>query len=229
MATKNKNERKVAVLGTAASTRGAAPYDDPAWEIWGIDAKQIEVSRFDRWFELHDIRILAPAWRDHLEGIAKSGKPIYMHLPVEGIDGVVQYPTEEIVKKFGPYFLTSSIAWMMALALYEGVDEVGLWGVDMASAEEYREQRAGCRHFIDLARQMGVRVTIPMASDLARQPAPYPFNLDDPFLEKIQARRKRAEQELAAARNLRRTAEEKERTLCGRLEELEYMERYWLG
>ena len=49
---------------------------------------------------------------------------------------------------------------MMALAIFEGVSELGVWGVDMAAEGEYAEQKAGCKYFEYLARERGIKVGI---------------------------------------------------------------------
>jgi hypothetical protein len=54
--------RRIALVGMAHSTRSLAPFDNPTWEIWGINeayAKKNKnddepfMKRWDRWFQLH--------------------------------------------------------------------------------------------------------------------------------------------------------------------------------
>ncbi len=166
--------RKIAVIGTTPH-RADAPYDDPGWEIWGVGRWHPDGRRWDRWFEVHDLVTLTSDYDDPLEYLAESGKSIYVREPTPKIPNGVVYPRETIVEKFGgTYFLTSTIAWMMALALHEGVTHLGLWGVDMATAGEYATQKPGCKHFIAVARLVGVNVVVSKRSDLLREPPPYP-------------------------------------------------------
>ena len=87
--------------------------------------------------------------------------------PPPEIPNALAYPVNDMVEKYGPFFFTSSLSWMFAQALErEGVEEIGLWGVDMSAHEEYGLQRPGCQYFITLAMQRGIKVTIPPESDL---------------------------------------------------------------
>lgn len=44
---------KVAVVGFASTSRSMAPYQDPSWEIWGLNSLYALIPRFSRWFEIH--------------------------------------------------------------------------------------------------------------------------------------------------------------------------------
>ena len=47
-------------------------------------------------------------------------------------------------------------------------DIIGMWGVDMAATEEYSYQRPGCQFFILEAMRRGIKIFLPMESDLMR-------------------------------------------------------------
>lgn len=47
-------------------------------------------------------------------------------------------------------------------------DTIGLWGVDMAAKEEYKDQRKGCHFFVFEALRRGIGVYVPPESDLLR-------------------------------------------------------------
>ena len=66
--------------------------------------------------------------------------------------------------------------------------EIGIWGVEMEHGTEYREQRVGFRHFIDLAKEIGIPVTRLVSGGLAYEPVPSPFWQDDPLLSKLAKR-----------------------------------------
>lgn len=44
---------KVAVVGFASSSRNLAPFQDPTWEVWGLNSLYALIPRFSRWFEIH--------------------------------------------------------------------------------------------------------------------------------------------------------------------------------
>jgi len=64
---------------------------------------------------------------------------------------------------------------MIAMAIFEGYQEIGVWGVDMAVGTEYVNQRPSCEYFVGLARGAGIRVYIPPASDLCKTRFLYAF------------------------------------------------------
>jgi hypothetical protein len=58
---------------------------------------------------------------------------VYMSAPCPEVKNCTVYPIDEMEELFGPYFWTSSVAYMMALAITKGPEEIGLWGIDMAA------------------------------------------------------------------------------------------------
>jgi len=202
-------KRKIAMVGTAASGI-AAPYADPSWEIWGVSQRAEYVTRATRWFELHRLdgepQDWANLWRKSLSGFIGDTELIMMY-PEPGLaKNLTVYPHEQIVARFGTFFMTSTFAWMMALALNElrpiggqPVDgEIAIYGVDMEYGTEYRQQRSGFRHFIQLAAHMGVPVTRLADGGLAYEPVPYPMWQDDPLLSKLTLRSKIVKERLAS-------------------------------
>jgi hypothetical protein len=206
--------KKVAIIGTQPSSRLVAPFGDPSWTIWGSSPGNMNVlPRVDAWFEMH-VNLL---WKKY-EGY---GKPYVAWMnecqwPVVAIDQryvkrAVRYPIEDILAKFGrplPYFFTSTFAYMMAYAIHVNVEEIGLYGVDMSSKDEYILQRSGGHHFICVAAEHGIKVTIPPESDLGQPPPLYGYSDDTPYGRKLAAREDETleritqlEQQIQAAQN----------------------------
>lgn len=170
--------KKVALCGFADSWK-QAPFADPTVEVWGLNELWKYVPRWDRWFELHDGETLGVTKRDLSEGEVKrhlewltaqpAGKPIYMQPAF--CDGrfpaATAYPLERLSDKFGRYF-TSTIGYMLALAIDEGYDWIGCYGIDLASDVEYAQQRPNAEYFIGLARGMGKTVEIAPSSALCK-------------------------------------------------------------
>ena len=72
---------------------------------------------------------------------------------------LIQYPFEKVLDEVGGY-LESSIAYMIAFALIEGIGELELFGVSMANNSEYVYQKANCEYLIGFARGKGMKVSI---------------------------------------------------------------------
>jgi hypothetical protein len=161
-------EKKIAILGFADSWK-QAPFADDTVEMWGLNELHKYVPRWDRWFELHDSETLGATVRDlsegeqkrHLEWLSREhGKPIYMQPQFVGrFPNAIAYPLEAMCQTFGRYF-TSSIGYMVALAISEGATWIGLYGIDLASDIEYPHQRPNTEYLIGLARGKGIHVEI---------------------------------------------------------------------
>lgn len=192
--------RKIALVGTASSGR-QAPFDDPSWEIFGVSARANYVTRADRWFELHRLDGEDPRWAAEWRKTLKSWSgdiPIlYMIYPEPDLGNVVQYPVDRMIGRFGSFFMTSTFSWMMALAIDEMApygtfapkgSAISISGVDMEYGTEYMQQRAGLRHFIQVAKNLGIDVQVLGTGGMAYDPIPYPMWQDDPLLMKTRAK-----------------------------------------
>jgi len=192
---------KIAIVGTAPSSRMAAPFDDSEWQIWGCSPGIAEnfttfcdLPRLDAWFELHrwDEPTLAEklnadgieAYQVWMKAITAKGVKVVTQEP---IDGGTQYPIDDITNQFGSYF-TNTISYMLAYAIKEGATDIFIAGVDMAAIDEYGSQRPSCEYHIGLARGMGINVTIPLTSDLLKCRNLYAFAAEDAYAAKYKVR-----------------------------------------
>ncbi len=161
--------RKVAIVGLAPSTHDQAPFGNLEWELWGLPWDNGWWANCDRLFEMHDIDLIqkpeAKRHNGYIDKLKNVDVPLYMQQAY--FPNVTPYPVEEVADLVGDYF-NSSIAYMIALAIHEGVDEIGIWGVDMTDSEEYAYQRPNAEYLIGLARGRGIKVTIPEESYLLR-------------------------------------------------------------
>ena len=153
---------KIGILGTAF-TFHKAPFQDPSWQLWACNTG--EPPRWDRWFDLHSDEII-DGNVGHRDWLAAQTKPVYLQKKSDSIPNALAYPLEAMKAKYGDWFFTSSIAYMMAMAIEEGATEIGLWGVEMADASEYVHQKIGVRFFIQVARMAGIKVTVPPESEI---------------------------------------------------------------
>lgn len=176
--------RKVAIVGRCFSTRRDAPWDDPSWEKWSLGWDPVSPLT-QRIFELHkNFRMFLGTQEEgdfHVAGLRMSKTPIYMLERHEDIPASVRYPMEDVHALIGsatgkrtPY-LESSIAYMLALAILERVDRVGIWGVDLHCDSEYAFQRPNLEYLIGLARGRGMKVFIPPYSALLTHQAGVPY------------------------------------------------------
>lgn len=222
---------KIGILGSAPSSLGLAPYKDPAWTFWGCSPGVYGIApRTEVWFEMHLWEPGQPWFSpEYCAFIRNYPGQVYMSAPCPEVKNCVVYPIEEMEELFGPYFWTSSVAYMMALAITKAPEEIGLWGVDMAATEEYGYQRAGCQYLAMLASLRGIRVTVSPQSDLFVPPPKYGFIEQTHMYLKARARmielngRKQACEQAAQAKT-QETA-----FLQGAIDDLTYVVNTWPG
>lgn len=166
----NGGGMKIALVGGAPSSQMLAPFDDEGQEIWvlGNQLKDYSGKRVTRIFEIHDD--LATQHPQYAERLAGLGIPLVVgeKFPIKA-DHIKVFPFGEARKFFGRDYLTSSAAYMMALALIERATEVALYGFDMAVDDaEYFHQRDCLHAWIGLAMGRGVKVAIPSVSPILK-------------------------------------------------------------
>jgi hypothetical protein len=165
--------RKVAIVAKAA-TSALAPWHDEEWEIWGLP--WISYPRCDRMFEMHHQSMAAldpdPYFREDRWAAEFARKP-YGECPVycdasrmRLFANPVEYPIKAVKAELPIPFLENSIAYQIALAIHERVDEIGLYGVHMVGASEYIAERPSVTYLIGLAQGRGIKVTIAAGSPL---------------------------------------------------------------
>jgi hypothetical protein len=182
---------KIALIGTAPSSRMLAPFNDPTWQIWSCSPGNMGiVPRYDAWFEIHG-SLLWPENKHYgepyIKFLSEQKCPVYMQ-DQRYCRNALTYPMREMVQEFGPYFFTSSFSWMIALAISKGATEIGLYGIDMASRDEYILQRPGIYHFFNEAKKRGIKVFAPYESDIMQPPGLYGYSEVTPYGRKMIAR-----------------------------------------
>lgn len=223
---------KVALIGTAPSSRLLAPYNDPSWKIWGCSPGNMGViPRVDEWFEIHG-NLLWPENKHYGEPyvnwLRQQTFPINMQ-DQSLVPNAVPLPKKELIEEFGPYFFTSSFAWMMALAMYRGAKEIALYGIDMASRDEYILQRPGAYYFFMEGKRRGVKMTAPHESDIMQPPGLYGFSEVTQYGRKVLARKVELDQRVAQLKQQRDGAATQITYLEGALEDLDYFHTIFGG
>jgi hypothetical protein len=231
---------KIALIGSAPSSVRLAPYHDPEWQIWGCSPGAFGHAgpHAHAWFEMHRWEPQVPGhvgtgqpWfsPEYCEFLTRFAGPVWMADPVPPeVRNGRAYPMHEMIDKYGPYFMTSSLSWMFALALETpGVTEIGLFGVDMAAAEEYGYQRAGCQYYITLATQRGIKVTVPPESDLLQPAYFYGVTENTPMMIKLTARLNELKPRLHNCEVNMQNLRDEAMFLKGAIDNIDYMIKTW--
>lgn len=223
-------EIKIALIGSAPSSVRLAPYSDPSWAIWACSPGTYGViPRCDMFFELHRYEPGQPWFSpEYCQWLASRKVPVWMAEVRDEIPSSQRLPQEELVAKYGPYFFSSSLAWMMAMAIEGGATKIGLWGVDMAANEEYGYQRAGLQHFAQLAVSLGIEVGVAPESDLFRPCPLYGVSEIEHGQIKMLARKRELDHRRAAAQQAVFQANQEVAFLNGALDDLKYQTDTWI-
>jgi hypothetical protein len=213
-----------------------APYEDPEWQIWACSTDNAgKLPRVDAWFEIHgDLGWEnPPAWEaGYIAWLNDQDFDLYVQL-LDLFPKGIKYPKEEIVKRFGPYWFTSTFAWMMALAITKKPEVIGLFGVDMAASTEYYSQRPALVYFSQVAAQDNIAIYSPPESDVLQPPPLYGYSVSTPKGRKLAIRAREIRERLAnvTAKRQRVTQalDQEIHHLTGSLDDLDYIQSCWTG
>lgn len=238
----------IAILGTAPSSVRLAPFGDASWLIWACSPGTYPIlPRCDAFFEIH---------RQEAPVIGKADKQVPWFSPEYwawlGLQKLVwmypdkhpdiansrRLPVEMLVDKYGMFFFTSSIAWMMAMAIEAieaarqqgdtGEHSIGLWGVDMSATEEYGFQRAGCQFFVQVAADLGIKIVLPPESDLMTPPPMYGVFESTHRGIKLTARLRELQQNKANIESTLANVQKNLHYVNGAIDDLQYIMNNWM-
>ncbi|MGV0982624.1 MAG: hypothetical protein ACOYB0_09705 [Polynucleobacter sp.] len=188
-----------------------APYNDESFDIWAISGavfseslhgnikpatelnKWNAVHRVDMFFEMHKREIFL----DKIAGLSKCGVPVIMQKKEADIPTSEAYPVEEVARALGEEF-SSSIAYMLALAIYRGYEEILIYGVYLMHETEYLSQRPGFKYYLGIARERLIKVWAEENTRLTTPAWRYGYDDIDRICWKISERKKKLEEDMAA-------------------------------
>jgi hypothetical protein len=118
-------------------------------------------------FEMHDIDKfrtktnsayvgLCDAFEREIDTINKLGIPVITQKKHKILPTAIPFPLDEMPIKY----FTSSIAYMVAYAIYKGATELEMYGCPLLGKDEYSEQRQCIEFWIGYAMGKGIKVTV---------------------------------------------------------------------
>lgn len=229
---KEEKPLKVALIGTAPSSRHLAPFGDTSWKIWACSPGNMNlIPRVDLWFELHG-NMFWPECQSYgvpyVKWLNEQTFPLYMQNQ-SFVARAMTFPMIQMVREFGQDFFTSTFAWMMAFAISQKAKEIALYGIDMASRDEYIIQRQGFYYFRTIAAQRGIIVTAPKESDIMQSPGLYGYSEVEAFGRKIMARMQELKMRLAQMEPEKEKITHNITYLQGAVEDMDYMGSIQIG
>jgi hypothetical protein len=176
--------KTVAIAGFSTTTLPALK-DSKADEIWTLNHAFVmgfAIPRIDRVFEIHKYGWFLRKGQYQLTNYRKWLRkkhpfPIYMQKEYKSFPSSVRYPIEEVHEYIFGHLLRngernlyyqSSFSYMMALAIYEGVSRIEIYGVDMTNDTEYNYQKPSGELMIGVALGHGIDVVLQPNSGLCK-------------------------------------------------------------
>lgn len=86
-----------------------------------------------------------------------------------------EYPLKSVMDSYKVPYFSNTICYMIAHALYEGVNTLNLYGVAQMGTHEYVAERGGVEFWLGMALGAGVQVNIETPSLLLRNNSEYPY------------------------------------------------------
>lgn len=163
--------KKVAIVGYAHPSKIDAPFDDPEFQIWGMNQYFYRIPRKTLWFEMHYTNVNQIEDGKYKGWLMSTDIPIVMHKKTEEIPGSMRFPVDTISVLYGEYF-NCTADYMISLAIWMGYEEIGIYGINPIN--EYEYEKRGIEYWIGVARGRGIKVYWPDGVNILK-PARYGY------------------------------------------------------
>lgn len=194
--------KKICLVGTSESSVKLADELDETWEVWGCNAVYQMISGVDLHFEMHDIGYLEglgiiPEYKEYMKF---KGDALILNNHYPEFPEAQKYPIEDVCKFFNVRYFNNTIAYMLALAIMKNPDleDLAIFGIDMAATTEYAHQRPCLEFYLGWAAARGIRITIPDICPVLKTTHLYGIEKPPPYI--AAARKRKAELEALAGK-----------------------------
>ncbi len=151
---------KIAILAKGETlSKFQGKYD----EVWGLNQLG-KTHELDKLFVMDDFKARLPYWNnnDFPEWLKTYDKPIITSRAYPEWPTSENFPIRELARYFGlPLGISmySTVDYMIALAIYMGVSQIDLYGVDCANPKREETTRVSIGMWIGIAMSKGIKVT----------------------------------------------------------------------
>lgn len=164
------------IVGLSPSSRDLVFLEPEGTEIWSLNNGHLsfnaeQMQRFTKWFQIHprsDYEANNIPQLGHAEWLKTCKIPVLMEQVWEDIPTSIRFPREGIVQALGYDYFTSTIAYMIAYAIYQDFKELHLYGVDMAAETEYFQERPCVEFWLGVAHAKGIQIIFPENSPVLK-------------------------------------------------------------
>jgi len=179
-------EKHVYLVGTGPKWE-TCPFDKETWGIAKLMMMNAIPRRINRIFSMDDLDHLQAVrrgnftkkefvdWINTWKNVDGTGIQYISCRTHKEINNSVEFPMKEVVKRFKVPYFSNSIAYMVALALYEGYTHISTFGIAQAGTGEYAMERKCLEFWIGMAIGMGVIFNIRTPSSLLQNDTGYMY------------------------------------------------------
>ena len=157
--------KKLGLLGCTENVK-FAPFHDKSWTFASHTAARTKINHEPDWyFDLHRKECFTserkPWNTKYYTWLQKLQTPIFMQEAYPEIPMAVRFPLEQVLQEYRPYF-TNHCAFMVVLAMMEGVETIGLWGCQYGVESERHVQRGSLEYWLGAFEGQGGNVVLPV-------------------------------------------------------------------
>jgi hypothetical protein len=142
---------------------------DLVGEAWGLPWDPYSY-RYSIWFEMHDRSLWEKRGPEYLRLLQKADVPIYMQKEYADIPNSVQFPIGDTD------YYSSSIAYMLDMAIRQLPERLEVWGVDNHPGDEWADERPCNEFWLGYAKASGIDVWVHPESSLLKPTLTNKFN-----------------------------------------------------
>jgi hypothetical protein len=176
---------RLVIAGAEPHTRDNAPFGERGYDVWTFaDWGCKEWAKFaTAIIEIHRPHGTSgytehPRSPEYWEWLQNTDKPVYMYPADSRIKNSIEYPLDEVkamlgnMKNKGMDFqpLNSSLAYAIALGIYQGYEQIDIYGVELTNSSEYRSQQPMFTFWVGFAGGRGIKLNINCTDGLFIQP-----------------------------------------------------------
>ena len=150
-----KKKKTVNLIGYSVD-----PYTKlPKGDNWTLNALMYSRQPINLHFYLHDKYSMAE-YNRLANWANERGIPVALCSSNKDFDFPFIYPLKAVIKRFGNDYFTSTLAYMLALAIHLGYEKIRIIGMPYYTAIEWFEQKACAEFWIGVAIGRGIEVEI---------------------------------------------------------------------
>ena len=180
--------RDIYIVGSGPEWQ-KCPFDRETWIVGKMLMLKEPPKRADTIFSMDDLNYLLTIRRgmftkdQFIEKINERSVPYYSSVVTPEIRMAREYPLKEVMSVVRVPYLSKTICYMLAYAIFQKVRSISMFGIAQMGAHEYIQEKGATEFWIGMALGMGIEVNICTPSHLLKSTSEYPYGYVNTFDE----------------------------------------------